>query len=96
LRLDSSSDLFPTGFCTKNQYAFFFSLLRAIFTIPVAFDLIIRIIFCVVYKSKTTSLNNIKVELQEIGWEGVEWANFARGSDKWRTVVITVMNFLIP
>lgn len=76
LRLNLSNDLFPTGFCTKNQYAFFFSPLRAVFTTHVTSDLIIRIIFCVVYKSWTTSLYNINTKLQEIGWEGVEWSNF--------------------
>jgi len=36
------------------------------------------------------------MKLQKIGWEGVEWANFAPNSGKWRTVVTKVMNFLIP
>jgi hypothetical protein len=40
--------------------------------------------------------DNIRVDLKDIGWEGVDWIHLALGRDRWRAVVIMLMNFRIP
>jgi hypothetical protein len=39
---------------------------------------------------------NIRMNLREIGWEGVGWMHLAQVRDQWRAVVNTVMNFQVP
>jgi hypothetical protein len=39
--------------------------------------------------------NNIRVDLREIGWEGVEWMNLAQDRDQWLALVNMVMNHRI-
>jgi hypothetical protein len=39
---------------------------------------------------------NIKVDLQEIRVESVDWIDLAQDMDKWRAVVDTVMKFRDP
>jgi hypothetical protein len=41
-------------------------------------------------------VNNIKMDLREIGWGGVDWTDLAKGRDRWRVLVNTVMSFLVP
>jgi hypothetical protein len=36
--------------------------------------------------------DNIKMDLREVGWGGMDWINLAQDRDRWRTVVNTVMN----
>jgi hypothetical protein len=31
--------------------------------------------------------DNIKMDLLEIGWEGVDWIDLAQDRDRWRTLV---------
>jgi hypothetical protein len=40
--------------------------------------------------------DNTRMDLREIGWEGVDWVQFAQYRDQWRTVVNTVMNLRSP
>jgi hypothetical protein len=40
--------------------------------------------------------DNIKMDLREIGWEGVDWIHLAQYRDQWRTVGNTVMNLRVP
>jgi hypothetical protein len=42
--------------------------------------------------------DGIKMDLREIGWEGVEWIQLAQDRDRWRAVVSAVMNLrdLVP
>jgi hypothetical protein len=40
--------------------------------------------------------DGIKMDLREIGWEGVEWINLAQDRDRWRAVVSAVMNLWVP
>jgi hypothetical protein len=40
--------------------------------------------------------NEIRMDLREIGWGSVEWIQLAQDSDRWRTVVNTVMNLRVP
>jgi hypothetical protein len=37
--------------------------------------------------------DNIRIDLREIGWEGVNWINLAQDWDQWRAVVNTVVSF---
>jgi hypothetical protein len=38
----------------------------------------------------------IKMNLQKMGWDGMEWVELAQDWDRWRTVVNAVMNFRVP
>jgi hypothetical protein len=40
--------------------------------------------------------DNIRMDLREIGWEGVDWMHVAQDSDQGRAVVNTVINPRIP
>jgi hypothetical protein len=39
-------------------------------------------------------VDNIKVDLREIGWDGVDWIDQDR--DQWRSLVNTVLNRRVP
>jgi hypothetical protein len=39
--------------------------------------------------------DDIRMDLWEVGWEGLEWMHLAEGKDQWRAVVNTVMNFRV-
>jgi hypothetical protein len=41
-------------------------------------------------------VDNIKMDLREIGWDGVDWIDLAQDRDQWRALVITVMNLRVP
>jgi hypothetical protein len=40
-------------------------------------------------------LDNIKMDLREIGWDGMDWIVLAQYRDHWRALVETVMNRLV-
>jgi len=39
--------------------------------------------------------DNIKMDLQEVGWGCMNWIDLAQDRDKWRTLVNAVMNIRI-
>jgi hypothetical protein len=41
-------------------------------------------------------LDNIKMDLREIGWDGVDWIDMAQDRDQWRALVNTVLNLRLP
>jgi hypothetical protein len=41
-------------------------------------------------------MDNIKIDLIEIGWDGMDWIDLAQDTDKWRALVNTVMNLRVP
>jgi hypothetical protein len=47
-------------------------------------------------KPRSTWVDNIKMDLRETGWDGMDWIELAQNRDQWRALVNTVMNFRIP
>jgi hypothetical protein len=41
-------------------------------------------------------VDNIRMDLGETGWDGVDWIDVAQDRDQWRALVNTVMNLLVP
>jgi hypothetical protein len=41
-------------------------------------------------------VNNIKINLRETGWDGMDWIGLDQVRDQWRALVNTVMNLLVP
>jgi hypothetical protein len=41
-------------------------------------------------------VDNIKIDLGEIGWDGMDWIKMAQDRDQWRALVNTVMNLRVP
>jgi hypothetical protein len=41
-------------------------------------------------------VDNIKMDLREIGWEGMDWIDLAQDRDQWRALVNAVMNLRVP
>jgi hypothetical protein len=40
--------------------------------------------------------DNIKMDLREIGWGGMDWIDLAQDRDQWRALENTVMNLRVP
>jgi hypothetical protein len=41
-------------------------------------------------------MDNIKMNLREIGWDGVDWIDLVLNRDQWRALVNKVMSLLVP
>jgi hypothetical protein len=41
-------------------------------------------------------VDNIKMDLREIGLDGVDWIDMAQDRDQWRDLVNTVLNLRVP
>jgi hypothetical protein len=41
-------------------------------------------------------LDNIRMELVEVGWGNVDWIGLAQDRDRWRALVNAVMNLQVP
>jgi hypothetical protein len=41
-------------------------------------------------------MHNIRIELVEVGWGGVDWIGLGQDRDKWRALVNEVMNLRAP
>jgi hypothetical protein len=40
--------------------------------------------------------DNIRMNLREIGWGGIDWIDLIQDRDHWRALVNTVMNLRVP
>ena len=40
--------------------------------------------------------DNIKMDLQEVGCRGVDWIGLTQDRDRWRALVIAIMNLRVP
>jgi hypothetical protein len=47
-------------------------------------------------RPRRTWVDNIKIDLREIGWDGMNWIDLAQDRDWWRAPVNTVMNLRVP
>jgi hypothetical protein len=47
-------------------------------------------------RPKRRRVNNIKMDLREIGWGGINWIDLAQDRDQCRVHLNTRMNILVP
>jgi hypothetical protein len=41
-------------------------------------------------------VENIRMNLQEVGWNDVDWTGLAQDRDRWRVLVNSVLNLRVP
>jgi hypothetical protein len=41
-------------------------------------------------------VDNIKIDLREMGWADMDWIDLAQDREQWRALVNTVMNLRVP
>jgi hypothetical protein len=41
-------------------------------------------------------LDNIRMDLVEVGWDDVDWIGLAHDRDRWRALVNSVLNLRVP
>jgi hypothetical protein len=41
-------------------------------------------------------VDNIKIDLREISWDGTDWIDLVMDRNQWRALVNTVMNLRVP
>jgi hypothetical protein len=41
-------------------------------------------------------VDNIKIDLRYVGWDGMDWIHLAQDRDQWRALVNKVMNLEFP
>jgi hypothetical protein len=41
-------------------------------------------------------VDNIKMDLMGVGWDGIDWIDLAQDKDQWRALVNTVMSLRVP
>ena len=42
------------------------------------------------------TLDNVKMDLPEVGWGGMDWIDLAEDRDRWQMVVNVVINLWVP
>jgi hypothetical protein len=41
-------------------------------------------------------VDNIKIDLREIGWDCMDWIDLVQDRDQWRALVNSVINLRVP
>jgi hypothetical protein len=41
-------------------------------------------------------VDNIKMDLREVGWDGMDWIYLAQDRYRWRALVKAIMNLRVP
>jgi hypothetical protein len=41
-------------------------------------------------------VDNIMMDLEEVGWDSVDWIGLAQDRDKWRALAKTIINLRVP
>jgi hypothetical protein len=47
-------------------------------------------------RQKRRWVGNIKMDLRNIEWDGVDWIDMAQERDQWRALMNTVLNLRVP
>jgi hypothetical protein len=47
-------------------------------------------------RQRRSWVDNIKIDLGEIGWDGMDWIDLAQDRDQWRVLVNTVIILRVP
>jgi hypothetical protein len=47
-------------------------------------------------RPRCTWVDNIRMDLLELGWGDVDWIGLAQGSNRWRVLVNSVLNLRVP
>jgi hypothetical protein len=47
-------------------------------------------------RPRRKKVDNIKMDLRETGWDGIDWIDLAQDRDQWRALVNTVLNLRVP
>jgi hypothetical protein len=47
-------------------------------------------------RPRSRCVESIKIDLREIGWDGMDWIDLAQDRDQWRAFVKKVMNLRVP
>jgi hypothetical protein len=47
-------------------------------------------------RSRRRWVDNIKIDVREIGWDGMDWIGMAQDRDQWRALVNIVLNLRVP
>jgi hypothetical protein len=46
-------------------------------------------------RPRRRGVDNLKLDLSETGWEGMDWTELAQDRDRWRALVNTLMNLQV-
>jgi hypothetical protein len=47
-------------------------------------------------RERRRCMDNVKMDLTEIGWSDTDWIDLTQDRDQWRTLVNTIMNLRVP
>jgi hypothetical protein len=48
-----------------------------------------------IYKN-ANNITYVKMDLQEVGWAGMDWIDMAQDGNSWRALVSAVMDLRVP
>jgi hypothetical protein len=47
-------------------------------------------------RTKRSWVDNIKMDVREVGWDGVDWIDMAQDRGQWRALVNAALNLRVP